>query len=79
MLRAGTTCAEAINFLDNDLVAGTLNDVSVQEGQSVAAGQRIGGVGGSRTPEGPHIEFQIRAPGGEAVDPLGWLRRRSPA
>ncbi|MFE7854075.1 PIN domain-containing protein [Streptomyces sp. NPDC057403] len=30
MLRAGTTCAEAINFLDNHLVAGTLNDVSVQ-------------------------------------------------
>ncbi|WP_405764631.1 PIN domain-containing protein [Streptomyces sp. NBC_00080] len=28
MLRAGTTCAEAIDFLDNDLVAGTLNDVS---------------------------------------------------
>ncbi|MFE6337990.1 PIN domain-containing protein [Streptomyces sp. NPDC057798] len=28
MLRAGTTCVEAIDFLDNDLVAGTLNDVS---------------------------------------------------
>ncbi|MEW2326101.1 PIN domain-containing protein [Streptomyces griseoincarnatus] len=30
MLRAGTTCAEAINFLDNDLVAGSLNDVSIR-------------------------------------------------
>lgn len=30
MLRAGTTCAEAITFLDNDLVAGTLNDVSIR-------------------------------------------------
>ncbi|MFI0813544.1 PIN domain-containing protein [Streptomyces echinatus] len=28
MLRAGTTCTEAINFLDNDLVGGSLNDVS---------------------------------------------------
>jgi hypothetical protein len=26
MLRAGTTCAEAITFLDNNLVAGTLVD-----------------------------------------------------
>ncbi|KAB1987421.1 PIN domain-containing protein [Streptomyces triticiradicis] len=30
MLRAGTTCAEAIRFLDDDLVAGSLNDVSIQ-------------------------------------------------
>ncbi|MFF2937914.1 PIN domain-containing protein [Streptomyces mirabilis] len=30
MLRAGTTCAEAIRFLDDDLVAGTLNDVSIR-------------------------------------------------
>jgi hypothetical protein len=30
MLRAGTTCAEAINSLDNDLVAGSLNDVSIR-------------------------------------------------
>ncbi|MFC5959034.1 hypothetical protein ACFP51_32745 [Streptomyces pratens] len=30
MLRAGTTCTDAINFLDNDLVAGSLNDVSIQ-------------------------------------------------
>ncbi|MER7693840.1 hypothetical protein [Streptomyces sp. NPDC097610] len=29
MLRAGTTCTDAINFLDNDLAAG-LNDVSLQ-------------------------------------------------
>lgn len=30
MLRAGTTCADAINFLDIDLVAGSLNDVSIR-------------------------------------------------
>ena len=42
-------------------------------------GQLLGSVGGARTPEGAHIEFQIRSPGGEAVDPLGWLRRRTPA
>lgn len=54
-----------------------LNDIRVQEGETVARGQIVGSVGGSRTPEGPHIEFQIRAPGGEAVDPLTWLQQRS--
>lgn len=56
-----------------------LRDINVREGASVARGQVVGTVGGGRTPEGPHIEFQIRSPGGEAVDPLGWLRRRAPA
>ena len=36
----------------------------------------IGTVGGEGTPEGSHVEFQIRTPGGEAVDPLTWLRGR---
>jgi septal ring factor EnvC (AmiA/AmiB activator) len=51
-----------------------LRDVGVREGQSVTKGQQIGAVGGESTPEGPHIEFQIRTPGGQPVDPLGWLR-----
>lgn len=59
-----------------------LGSIDVREGQSVLAGQRLGTVGGERTPEGPHIEFQVRAPtrsGGtpEPVDPLTWLRRRA--
>jgi murein hydrolase activator len=57
-----------------------LQRVMVQEGQSVEAGQVVGTVGGERTPEGPHVEFQVRAPvrGGvpEPVDPLAWLRGR---
>jgi septal ring factor EnvC (AmiA/AmiB activator) len=51
-----------------------LKDVSVREGQSVTRAQTVGTVGGEGTPEGAHIEFQIRTPGGQAVDPLGWLR-----
>ncbi|MDB4949557.1 MAG: Peptidase, partial [Gemmatimonadetes bacterium] len=51
-----------------------LRDVAVREGQSVTKGQTVGAVGGESTPEGAHIEFQIRTPGGQAVDPLGWLR-----
>lgn len=54
-----------------------LGETRVQEGQTVAKGATVGTVGGERTPEGPHVEFQIRAPGGQAVDPLGWLRDRA--
>lgn len=52
-----------------------LRDISVRQGASVVRGQSVGTVGGERTPEGAHIEFQIRTPGGQAVDPLTWLRR----
>ncbi|MEW5929043.1 MAG: peptidoglycan DD-metalloendopeptidase family protein [Gemmatimonadota bacterium] len=53
-----------------------LEDVRVADGAEIARGQVIGTVGGQATPEGPHLEFQIRAPGGQAVDPLAWLRRK---
>src|SRR5690606_6639843 len=39
-----------------------LGSVSVRDGDLVTAGQVIGTVGGERTPEGPHIEFQVRVP-----------------
>jgi septal ring factor EnvC (AmiA/AmiB activator) len=61
-----------------------LEEIGVVQGREVTAGQVVGTVGGAQTPEGPHIEFQIRAPvaGGapQAMDPLQWLRprRRAP-
>jgi len=58
-----------------------LKDIEVREGDDVEAREVIGTVGGERTPEGPHIEFQVRAPVRNGpptpVDPLEWLRRRS--
>lgn len=58
-----------------------LRSINVREGQQVAAREVIGTVGGEKTPEGPHIEFQVRAPARngppEPVDPLVWLRQRS--
>ena len=53
-----------------------LKDIQVQQGATIQKGQVIGTVGGEQTPEGAHVEFQIRTPGGEAVDPLTWLRGR---
>ncbi len=53
-----------------------LREIRVREGQLVSAGEVVGGVGGGASNAGPHLEFQIRAPGGEAVDPIPWLRSR---
>jgi len=58
-----------------------LDDIGVVEGREVKQGQVVGTVGGAATPEGPHLEFQVRAPvnGGspQAQDPLQWLRKRA--
>lgn len=53
-----------------------LRDIQVRPGTQITKGQVIGTVGGEGTPEGAHVEFQIREPGGAAVDPISWLRRR---
>lgn len=57
-----------------------LEEVGVIEGREVEAGQVVGTVGGAGTPEGAHLEFQIRAPNDAGVptaqDPLQWLRSR---
>jgi septal ring factor EnvC (AmiA/AmiB activator) len=57
-----------------------LEETGVVEGRVVQRGQVVGTVGGQDTPEGPHIEFQIRAPvagsSPQAMDPLRWLRPR---
>ncbi len=59
-----------------------LQDIGVVQGHEVKAGQVVGTVGGAATPEGPHIEFQIRVPGKgggppQAENPLEWLRARA--
>ena len=55
-----------------------LEEIRVAEGRSIDMGHVIGTVGGTDTAQGPHIEFQVRAPidGGvpEAQDPLEWLK-----
>tara|TARA_Y100000590_G_C15737269_1_gene1019005 strand:+ start:475 stop:1680 length:1206 start_codon:yes stop_codon:yes gene_type:complete len=57
-----------------------LEDIGVIQGQRINSAQVIGTVGGSDTPEGSHIEFQVRTPvdGGspQATDPIQWLRPR---
>ena len=58
-----------------------LEEIRVAEGRSIDMGHVIGTVGGTDTAQGPHIEFQVRAPidGGvpAAQDPLEWLKPRA--
>ena len=51
-----------------------LSDITVGQGEVVTIGQVVGTVGGTGTPEGPHLEFQIRE-NRRAVDPVPWLQR----
>lgn len=57
-----------------------LDDVNVVQGRSVETGEGLGTVGGSNTPEGPHLEFQVRVAPADgpprAEDPLTWLLNR---
>ncbi len=54
-----------------------LEEIAVTQGRDVAVGQVLGTVGGADTPEGPHLEFQVRTTASgspRAEDPLTWLR-----
>jgi septal ring factor EnvC (AmiA/AmiB activator) len=57
-----------------------LQDLAVEVGDVVDRGEVVGHVGGEGSPEGTHVEFQIRQPGSggmpRPVDPVQWLRER---
>ncbi len=54
-------------------VSGHLDDVEVQVGEPVGAGDPIGSAGETGSLLGPRLYFEIRK-GSEAVDPAEWLR-----
>ncbi len=53
-----------------------LSAISVRDGQTVSAGQRIGRSGSTGNSSGPHLHFEVRTgPGfGTDVDPVAYLR-----
>ena len=53
-----------------------LQAADVREGQAVERGTVLGRTGGASTAEGPHLHFEIRGNGGQAQDPVQWLKRR---
>ncbi|MFJ8630266.1 transglycosylase family protein [Streptomyces sp. NPDC093568] len=53
-----------------------LSAISVKDGQSVGAGQRLGRSGSTGNSTGPHLHFEVRTgPGfGSDIDPVAYLR-----
>ncbi|MGW0498006.1 transglycosylase family protein [Streptomyces sp. NPDC003007] len=53
-----------------------LSAISVRDGQSVSAGQRIGRSGSTGNSSGPHLHFEVRTGSGfgSDVDPVAYLR-----
>jgi septal ring factor EnvC (AmiA/AmiB activator) len=55
----------------------SLSDATVTKGDHVIRGQVIGHVGGASSDQGIHLHFEIRGPGGIALDPLNWLKSKT--
>ena len=57
-------------------VYGHMDEILVEAGQVVRAGDTIALVGNRGQSTGPHLHFEVRAGGlgGEKIDPLPWLR-----
>ncbi|WP_152230685.1 M23 family metallopeptidase [Georgenia ruanii] len=49
--------------------------VYVTQGQQVAAGDVIGGVGSNGNSTGNHLHFEVHPADGRTIEPLGWLRQ----
>ncbi|MCO1581000.1 M23 family metallopeptidase [Crossiella sp. SN42] len=57
-------------------VYGHINASMVRAGQKVQAGQQIATMGNRGQSSGPHLHFEVWAPGGKKVNPGTWLAER---
>jgi murein DD-endopeptidase MepM/ murein hydrolase activator NlpD len=51
-----------------------MSKFSVSVGETVYAGDQVGAVGMTGNTTGPHLHFEVHPDGGDAVDPMPWLR-----
>jgi murein DD-endopeptidase MepM/ murein hydrolase activator NlpD len=76
---SGFGLAVYIQHANGDVtVYGHMQEILVQEGQTVKAGETIALLGNRGQSTGPHLHFEVHIGGiaGEKVDPLPWLRDR---
>jgi murein DD-endopeptidase MepM/ murein hydrolase activator NlpD len=83
VIRAGAASgfglAVYIQHANGDVtVYGHMQEILVQEGQAVKAGDTIALLGNRGQSTGPHLHFEVHLGGidGEKIDPLPWLRDR---
>jgi murein DD-endopeptidase MepM/ murein hydrolase activator NlpD len=83
VLRAGPASgfglAVYIQHANGDVtVYGHMEQILVQEGQVVRAGETIALLGARGQATGPHLHFEVHVGGmmGQKIDPLSWLRAR---
>jgi murein DD-endopeptidase MepM/ murein hydrolase activator NlpD len=86
VIRAGAASgfglAVYIQHADGDVtVYGHMEQILVQEGQAVKAGDTIALLGNRGQSTGPHLHFEVHLGGmdGQKVDPLSWLREHGVA
>ncbi|WP_233712030.1 M23 family metallopeptidase [Kribbella turkmenica] len=51
-----------------------MSKFSVSVGETVYAGDQVGAVGMTGNTTGPHLHFEVLRDGGDAIDPMPWLR-----
>jgi len=51
-----------------------MSEFTVSVGDYVYAGDQVGSVGMTGNTTGPHLHFEVHPDGGDAIDPMPWLR-----
>jgi murein DD-endopeptidase MepM/ murein hydrolase activator NlpD len=51
-----------------------MSEFTVSVGDHVDAGDQVGAVGMTGNTTGPHLHFEVHPGGGDAIDPMPWLR-----
>lgn len=68
-------CVRLVHSDGTVTVYAHLSAITVNKGERVAAGERVGREGNTGQSTGPHLHFEVRI-NGTPVNPVSWLRKR---